>query len=357
MPTHSCILAALSPSLSQRLSASPSPPPGQKRHLELRAVKAQTLLQLVGLLYSGEVEVKGHAEQNDVLSAARQFGIPDLVEGRRDVGREDGEPQKRSSESCTGRNKRRKMQDAQVQAEMAGRRAAGCPLGKMSSVSTGTQTVSDGEKTAGISLSRLGQTDSPDRRPNFSVTLQPQNITLEIPSISGGAPSDKESSLDRSSDSVTSPTTTSALPNNVMAFPVPVSEDCPAPPDLRSSQQSSACGDGSGTGLEDEQTSTKTADRSLTADQPSYTNREEVLVEQRGHSTCAHFGRKSLARMKEMQQMTVTTQNSIKVRRRRSLLDIEKFSLIVDCGKITVGCALYQRRTSAVQSVNCRIKQ
>ncbi|XP_035515443.1 uncharacterized protein LOC118326536 [Morone saxatilis] len=80
VPTHSCILAALSPYLSQKLSASPPPPSGQKRQLQLQAVKAQTLLKLVGLLYSGEVEVKGSIEQNDVLSAARQFGITALVE-------------------------------------------------------------------------------------------------------------------------------------------------------------------------------------------------------------------------------------------------------------------------------------
>ncbi|XP_051239876.1 uncharacterized protein LOC127354188 isoform X2 [Dicentrarchus labrax] len=82
VPTHSCILAALSPYLSQKLSASPPPPYGQMRQLQLQAVKAQTLLKLVGLLYSGEVEVKGSIEQNDVLSAARQFGITDLVEGQ-----------------------------------------------------------------------------------------------------------------------------------------------------------------------------------------------------------------------------------------------------------------------------------
>lgn len=313
MPTHSCILAALSPSLSRRLSASPSPPPGQKRHLELRAVKAQTLLQLVGLLYSGEVEVKGRAEESDVLSAARQFGIPDLVEGHREDGREDEEPERKSGESCTGTSQRRKMQDAQVQAEMLGRRAAGCPRGRMSRVSTGTQTVSDGEQTPGRSLSR---TDSLDRQPNSCVTQQRRNITRKIPSIP-----DKESTLDRRSNAVTSPTTTSARPNGAMVFPVPVSRDSPGPPHRRSGQLWSLCGDGRRTRLEDNQTSTKKADRRPTAARRSYTNREEVLSELRRRSTRAPFRRKSLARMKEMQQMTVTTQNSIKVRRRRFFLD------------------------------------
>ncbi|TNN46460.1 BTB/POZ domain-containing protein 18 [Liparis tanakae] len=82
VPTHSCILAALSPYLSQKLSASPPPPSGEKRELCLQAVTARTLLKLVGLLYSGEVEVKGSAEQNDLLAAACRFGIAHLVEGQ-----------------------------------------------------------------------------------------------------------------------------------------------------------------------------------------------------------------------------------------------------------------------------------
>ncbi|TMS22961.1 BTB/POZ domain-containing protein 18 [Larimichthys crocea] len=91
VPAHSCVLAALSPYLSEKLSASPPPPSGQKRQLQLRTVKAQTLLKLVGLLYSGELEVKGSVEQNDVLSAVRQFGIADLVERQKDLGTNEGD--------------------------------------------------------------------------------------------------------------------------------------------------------------------------------------------------------------------------------------------------------------------------
>ncbi|XP_019744742.1 uncharacterized protein LOC109527329 isoform X2 [Hippocampus comes] len=58
VPTHSCVLAAFSPYLSQKLSSTPSPPSGEKRQLHLQSLKAHTLLKLVGLLYSGELEVK-----------------------------------------------------------------------------------------------------------------------------------------------------------------------------------------------------------------------------------------------------------------------------------------------------------
>ncbi|KAK5899958.1 hypothetical protein CesoFtcFv8_009376 [Champsocephalus esox] len=109
VPTHSCILAALSPYLSEKLSASMSPPRGQKRQLRLQALKGQTLLKLVSLLYSGELEVKGGVEQEDVLSVARTFGITDLVQGLEHLEEKQ-------------RNESRTMQDAQVQNEMAERR-------------------------------------------------------------------------------------------------------------------------------------------------------------------------------------------------------------------------------------------
>ncbi|XP_072318693.1 uncharacterized protein [Eucyclogobius newberryi] len=83
IPTHSSVLAALSLHLSQRLLASPAPPAGQKRRVQLPALKPQTLIKLVGLLYSGELEVSSVLEQRDVLAAAHLFGLLDLVEGEK----------------------------------------------------------------------------------------------------------------------------------------------------------------------------------------------------------------------------------------------------------------------------------
>ncbi|KAK0138725.1 BTB/POZ domain-containing protein 18 [Merluccius polli] len=91
VPAHGCVLAALSPYLSQKLSASPCPPAGQKRKVKLQAVNAQTLLKLVGLLYSGLLEVNETTDQADVLAAANQLGFDRLVEGQGDVRGEEAE--------------------------------------------------------------------------------------------------------------------------------------------------------------------------------------------------------------------------------------------------------------------------
>lgn len=311
VPTHSCILAALSPYLSEKLSASPSPPSGQKRQLQLQAVGAQTLLKLVGLLYSGELEVKGGAEQNDVLSAARQFGITDLVEGQKDVGVKEGEPREKSHGRCRERNESRKMQDAQIQAEMAGRRSL---------VSTGTQTVNAGEKTDGISFT--GQTNTPTQEPassvaqclDFSISFQPQDISLDehlcstsysplIPSMPCGAPSDGESALDRSSDSVTNPTSTSALSSNKISLN---DDSCSRTPQEDGTYQQQP---------PERQTDGKMADsRESSRGQLS---REEMPGEEKGNppeKRHANVGMKSLAKMKRMQQIMEAAQISIKVR-------------------------------------------
>jgi len=78
---HGWILAALSPYLSQKVSASPCPPAGQQRRVKLQVVNAQTLLKLVGLLYSGSLEGNENTDQADVLAAANQLGFDRLVEG------------------------------------------------------------------------------------------------------------------------------------------------------------------------------------------------------------------------------------------------------------------------------------
>ncbi|XP_029622461.1 uncharacterized protein LOC115202450 [Salmo trutta] len=125
VPAHSCVLAALSPYLSKALSNQSSPlPTGQRWPLKLQAVKAQTLLKLVDLLYSGELEGEGTMEQEEVMAAACKLGIGRLVEGWKDRGRE-GEGERRCS-----------LRDVGVQTEGGETQV---DVGAL--VETGTQTV------------------------------------------------------------------------------------------------------------------------------------------------------------------------------------------------------------------------
>ncbi|KAJ8015581.1 hypothetical protein DPEC_G00027600 [Dallia pectoralis] len=84
VPTHSCVLSALSPQLSRALASSSTTPPGQSRLLEFQAFGGDSLLKLVGLLYSGEMMGEGEEERQDAITAAAWLGIQGLVEvGRR----------------------------------------------------------------------------------------------------------------------------------------------------------------------------------------------------------------------------------------------------------------------------------
>lgn len=162
VPTHSCVLAALSPQLSERLSGSQPSQLGQKRKVRLDTMTAHTLLKLVGLLYSGEMEVQGSFEKDEVLFAARQFGITDLVEGRKDVRGKEGEPQENSCRNIQGGHFEN------------GEMATDCPISKAPSVSVGTQTVVAEEKIVDMPLSRSGWSHPP----------------LTVPSSPSGAPRD-----------------------------------------------------------------------------------------------------------------------------------------------------------------------
>ncbi|KAL1261867.1 hypothetical protein QQF64_007132 [Cirrhinus molitorella] len=71
VPVHSCVLSAFSPWLCGALSAMPSPRNGQKRLIEVQAMEACTLLSLVSLLYSGQL----NEDKEEVLSAACKLGI------------------------------------------------------------------------------------------------------------------------------------------------------------------------------------------------------------------------------------------------------------------------------------------
>uniref|UniRef100_A0A3B3C968 Uncharacterized LOC112137528 n=1 Tax=Oryzias melastigma TaxID=30732 RepID=A0A3B3C968_ORYME len=133
VPTHSCILAALSPYFSQRLSSSPSPPSGQKHLLKLHTVTAHVLLKLVSLMYSGELEVEGNEEKSELLAAASRFGFSNLVEGCKDGVRWQSTPSYRKTYRSMS------MMDAQVQVEMAVNNRNSPE--KKSCASVGTQTV------------------------------------------------------------------------------------------------------------------------------------------------------------------------------------------------------------------------
>ncbi|XP_029295909.1 BTB/POZ domain-containing protein 18-like isoform X3 [Cottoperca gobio] len=326
VPTHSCILAALSPYLSQKLSASPSPPSGQKRQLQLQAVKSQTLLKLVSLLYTGELEVKGSVEQDDVLSAARQFGIRHLVKGQEN-GQGEGEHQESSCREKEEGKESRKMQDVQVQAEMAGKRDPDSPVERRSCESTSTQTVKADEKTLGGSFTHSAQTKHPSPVHASSGPLDKHCRSTACPHISSmhsEAQSDGESTLDRPADSVAHTTSTSALSSNMMTFPTSLNDDSNSltPQEDGAHMQCSKCGERlqvlakEGTGLEDGKTNGKTADDREHGAQPSHSNRDEMIREDKGNSTVkrhAHVGSKSLAKMKQAMK---TTQISVKLKKR-----------------------------------------
>ncbi|XP_068445452.1 uncharacterized protein [Clinocottus analis] len=346
VPTHSCILAALSPYLCQKLSASPSPPSGQKRELWLQAVKSQTLLKLVCLLYSGEVEVKGSAEQNDLLSAACQFGISHLVEGQNNGQVGEGKPQK--GLRCRERNGHRKMQETQVQAKVAGWKNTVSPTEKRSCVSTGRQSVISLQKAVSCSTTHSAQTEHPTlesepfvaKNVDCSTSMQSHNITLDtqvsstpcphVSCVHSGVQSDGESAFDQSSGSVKNPTPTSSLSSNVMAFSLSVNDDSNSTTSQENGayQQSSNIGKSiqvfakEGRGLKDRKTYGKTAVNGENTEQRS--NRDEMLGAEKGNSTemrhaHANVGIKSLTKLRRMQQMmeTETTQISIKVKLRR----------------------------------------
>ena len=308
-----------------------SPPRGQKRQLRLQALKSQTLLKLVSLLYSGELEVKGGVEQEDVLSVARKFGITDLVQGLEHLEEKQ-------------RNESRTMQDAQVQNEMAERRDQESPSRMGKCVSIGTQTA---ENIVGGYFTQSTQTEHPTPGPlssrvqSMDFSLQSQNITLDkhfcstscphIPTMHIQTQSNGESTLDCPSDSEENPTP--ALSSNVVTFPISLNVDSIslAPQEVAAHQQSSKCEntlqvlakDGTKKGSEDGKTNGKRGDNKENAEQPSH--RDEMIRQGKGKSTLkrlAHVASKSMSKMKQVHHMMETTQISIKVRS-SSLFQVE----------------------------------
>ncbi|XP_053711427.1 uncharacterized protein LOC128753622 isoform X2 [Synchiropus splendidus] len=174
IPTHSCVLAALSPYLSERLSATAPPPFGHKRHLQIQSITAATLLKLVGLLYSGKMEVIGSDESNDVLAAARQFGIKSLKEDHLNNGNEKKymHCEKYSVKTPPGSKWPRSWtkRDAQVQVGKACDHCGAYSLVKKRSFGTQTESL---EQDNPLTPQTLDPVLSPEQ--NLSTTAQNNN--------------------------------------------------------------------------------------------------------------------------------------------------------------------------------------
>ncbi|XP_036956934.1 uncharacterized protein LOC119021055 isoform X4 [Acanthopagrus latus] len=150
--------------------------------------------------------------------------------------------------------------------------------------------------------------------------LDGEILLLSTPRVPSGPPSDGEFSLDRSSSSLTNPTSTSAWPSEMLPLLISPDDDSNSstPQKDRSSQQSSKSGD-STQGLaeermdsEDGDSNGKTADNREKAEEPNSADRDDILGEKHA---CANVGSKCL--MKQVNQRVETTQISFKVKLRR----------------------------------------
>lgn len=313
IPTHSCVLAALSPYLSQKLSASPSPPSGQRRQLQLQTVKAQTLLKLVGLLYSGVLEVKGNNEKSDVLAAAHQFGITDLVRGQKGGGPKEVQERRQSLGNCRERRGSLKIQETRVEAEVAGTGEENSPVRRKISVSVGTQTATIPENSV----------DFGNPEPASSVAQSP-DVCVTVPHLTPrpAVASDAESTFGQTCDSVTNPTSTSSFSIDTVPFPTICNDSSSSEAQGDCYQESSESGDSvrwlsrERAGLEDGK-SNGTAAESVNAEQPRRVCRDEMNEKEnsseKSPAQCS-AAVKDLTKMKEMME---DAQISIKVKLRR----------------------------------------
>ncbi|KAF7663152.1 hypothetical protein LDENG_00216910 [Lucifuga dentata] len=347
VPAHSCVLAAFSPYLSQKLSTSPTPQSGQQRQLQLQAVKAKTLLKLVSLLYSGELEVEGSIEQNDLLAAARKFGIADLIEGQRD-GVKEGEweekpPSLKSGSDCgvlveegANRDKSRKR-DAEVQTEeMAGSADTESPVKTRSCVSKGTQMHTD------------KGTPTPSA-PEVPTDVHSESVSQTLSS---------KAVLDCSSDTITDPTSTAHLSSDLRTFPTPPRDDSnpPGPQEDSTLQQPSVIENsvqalaGDATSLEHRMPNgviTKNTDHT----EQNNTSRDEIQADETGNAKMKSngsekFGMKNLIKMKRMME---TRQISIKNEMNKANMPCSPFTLVVtDASKLP----RQQRRLPNIQPLS-----
>lgn len=286
-------------------------------------MKAQTLLKLVALIYSGEVEVNVGVEQTDLLAAAIQFGITDLVEGQRRAGVEERCHKRVSCRSCRGRREGRAgVRDAQVQAEMVGRRSlSDCPVSATSCASAGAV-----EKTASTPDQEEGPSEyTPAQIVDFCVTPTPQNLNIDcsfttlrspqLPIIFSDSASDDESELNRSFDSITDPTAPWSV--DVATTSLDRDSNGSVPQGGSSELESPALRDKIDSGSEDQDAARRVAEESRRrAEQPCSARRAEVPGEgrtKRLEERSGLAGRKNLDLMKQMAQMVKSTQISIKV--------------------------------------------
>lgn len=267
-------------------------------------MKAQTLLKLVALIYSGEVEVNVGVEQNDLLAAAIEFGITDLVEGQRQAGEEEGCNQRVNCqsfwESCKGREG---VQGAQVQAEMVGRRQFESPV-----------------RANSCAASVVGQEESPSeymqaQNADFCVTSTPQNSSnLRLEQIpSSVSASDGDSELNCSLSSITDCTAPWSVNVATTSF------DSDSNRRLRQGgsdrPQSPAITDLMESESEDQDAVPDAAEESRTsAEQPKRSEVPEVERVKSTEERSPIAGRKNLDLIKQMAQMVERTQISIKVK-------------------------------------------
>ncbi|XP_014864630.1 PREDICTED: BTB/POZ domain-containing protein 18 [Poecilia mexicana] len=315
IPTHSCVLAALSPYLSQRLSDSPTPPLGQKRLLHLQEVTAHTLLKLVGLLYSGRLEVKSSKEQNDILAAAHKFGISDLVLGCRDGERKGKELLERGQGLHTGEGteprKGLEMQDVQVETEISGKTENDSLVQRKSFLSVGTQTLNDTLMSAASPGPLSDHTPPPT---NSSASLLPQNISKFSLTPYLTVHSEPESTAGQSFDYLTHSSSFSASSRCRGTVPPVANDSAASSPASHEKSISRQLVEQERPGQED---GNATVDGGSCA-QPSGVCRETTRGGEKEKSN-SHLRRsgKNMDRMKEVEQMMDSAQISVKVKLRR----------------------------------------
>ncbi|XP_054897228.1 uncharacterized protein LOC129367046 [Poeciliopsis prolifica] len=307
IPTHSCVLAALSPYLSQRLSDSPSPPLGQKRLLHLQEVTAHTLLKLVGLLYSGRLDVKSSKEQNEVLAAAHKFGISDLVLGCRDGEWKSVELLERGQRFHTGEGMGMEMQDAQV--EKSGKTENYSLVQRKSFLSVGTQTVNNTLISVASPGPLSDQTPPPTVETAVSASLLPQNLAKISLAPYLTVHNEPESAAGQCSDS-----SSFSAPSRYKGTVPLVANDNASSPTSHEKNISKQLVERERIGQEDGHA---TVDGGSCA-QPRGGCREAIRAEEKEKSN-SHLRRsgKNLDRMKEVEQMMDSAQISVKMKLRR----------------------------------------
>ncbi|XP_055013754.1 uncharacterized protein LOC129410257 isoform X2 [Boleophthalmus pectinirostris] len=299
IPTHSSVLAALSLHLSHRLSTSSPPPAVQKHTLQLHTLKPHILLKLIGLLYSGELEVSGVVEQRDVLAAAHLFGLPDLVEREKVEVRND----QNGCKDC----KRVEIEKRDAQIQVSPRSFC---------VSIGTQTsTSNSENQETASLSYVHQSCGSVENVGINTS---DNSTSTACTEHSKTYSEEESVLERS----TSATLSLSCPSENMTLHLSPSEDSicsrlqegetqPTQPET-----SAPCIFGSPELVEEEEEESEVWELKVpeNKEKTNQETRKEGAGVVKKRQVCKKVATKSLEKMQEMME---ATQISIKVKLRR----------------------------------------